>query len=299
MFKDNWIQALAEFEANGTPCVMVTVLEDKGSVPRGAGTKMLVTDNDIVATIGGGHLEHVAMKTAQDMLAQGEHEMKVERFNLGARLGQCCGGVVTLSFEPIGQQRHVLALFGAGHVAKALVHILATLPFKVIWIDERDDQFPVHIPDNVEMRVCDDPVGEVSTLPANSMYLVLTHNHQLDFDLSRAILKRGDSRYFGLIGSLSKRKRFDYRLKERGFNDDDINTMICPIGIEEVKGKHPAEIAVSVAGELIACYQGEQILDKREHATNGAEAQKQPEKLTILNREPEENDKNNKERIRA
>ncbi|OEE85074.1 xanthine dehydrogenase accessory protein XdhC [Enterovibrio norvegicus FF-162] len=295
MFKDNWIQALADFEAKGTPCVMVTVLEDKGSVPRGAGTKMLVTENEVIATIGGGHLEHVAMKAAQEMLTHGDSEMKIERFNLGARLGQCCGGIVTLSFEPIGQQRHILALFGAGHVAKALVHVLATLPFKVIWIDEREAQFPAQIPDNVEMRLTDDPVGEVASLPANCMYLVLTHNHQLDFDLSRAILKRGDSRYFGLIGSLSKRKRFDYRLKERGFNDDAINTMICPIGIEAVKGKHPAEIAVSVVGELISCYQGEHISSKREHTP-----QKRAEKLSILNTEPSENQNNkNNEKIRA
>lgn len=298
MFKDNWIQALAEFEAKGTPCVMVTVLEDKGSVPRGAGTKMLVTENEVIATIGGGHLEHVAMKAAQEMLVHGESDMKIERFNLGARLGQCCGGMVTLSFEPIGQQRHVLALFGAGHVAKAMVHILATLPFKVIWIDEREDQFPDVIPDNVEMRLTDDPVGEVSTLPTNSMYLVLTHNHQLDFELSRAILKRGDAKYFGLIGSLSKRKRFDYRLKERGFDDATINTMICPIGIDAVKGKHPAEIAVSVTGELIACYQGEQIANKRESSTLSA-SQKQAEKLSILKREPEDNDNKNNEKIRA
>ncbi|CZF81213.1 xanthine dehydrogenase accessory protein XdhC [Grimontia marina] len=298
MFKDNWIQALAEFEAKGTPCVMVTVLEDKGSAPRGAGTKMLVSQNEVIATIGGGHLEHVAMKTAHEMLARGESDMKIEHFNLGARLGQCCGGMVTLSFEPIGQQRHALALFGAGHVAKAMIHILATLPFNVIWIDEREDQFPDVIPDNVEMRLTDDPVGEVSTLPTNSMYLVLTHNHQLDFDLSRAILKRGDAKYFGLIGSLSKRKRFDYRLKERGFDDETINTMICPIGMDAVKGKHPAEIAVSVTGELIACYQGEQIANKREPSSHSA-SQKQAEKLSILKREPEDNDNKNNEKIRA
>ncbi|WP_407333882.1 xanthine dehydrogenase accessory protein XdhC [Enterovibrio sp. 27052020O] len=295
MFMDNWIHALAQFEQTGTPCVMVTVLEDKGSVPRGAGSKMLVTEKEIVSTIGGGHLEHIAMKTALQMLLDGDHSVKVEHFNLGARLGQCCGGMVTLSFEPVGQQRHVLALFGAGHVAKALVPILATLPFKVIWVDERDAQFPAYIPDNVEKRLSDDPVGEVATLPANSMYLVLTHNHQLDFDLCRAILKRGDSRYFGVIGSLSKRKRFDHRLKDRGFDQAAINTMICPIGIGSVKGKHPAEIAVSVAGELIACYQGEHISSKREHAT-----QKQAEKRSILVTEPSENPNNkNNEKIRA
>ncbi|MGR5244459.1 xanthine dehydrogenase accessory protein XdhC [Vibrio sp. PNB23_22_6] len=267
MHTDNWIQALAEFDAKGMPCIMVTVLEDKGSTPRSAGTKMLVTESEVVGSIGGGHLEYVAMQTAKELLNLGETDMKIERFNLGAKLGQCCGGIVTLSFEPIGQPRHLLALFGAGHVAKALIPILATLPFKVIWIDERAEQFPSHLPKNVEKRLTEDPVGEVHHLPENCMYLVLTHSHHLDFELARAILTRGDCRYFGLIGSLTKRKRFDYRLKERGFDDDAINNMTCPIGIEAVKGKHPAEIAVAVAGELIACYQGEIIPNKREQAS--------------------------------
>ncbi|MGR5237199.1 xanthine dehydrogenase accessory protein XdhC [Vibrio alfacsensis] len=270
MHTDNWIQVLAEFDAKGIPCIMVTVLEDKGSTPRNAGTKMLVTESEVVGSIGGGHLEHVAMQTAKELLNLGETDMKIERFNLGAKLGQCCGGIVTLSFEPIGQPRHLLALFGAGHVAKALIPILATLPFKVIWVDERAEQFPSHLPKNVEKRLTEDPVGEVHHLSANCMYLVLTHSHQLDFELARAILTRGDSRYFGLIGSLTKRKRFDYRLKERGFDDDAINNMICPIGIEAVKGKHPAEIAVAVAGELIACYQGEIIPNKREQESQAS-----------------------------
>ena len=104
MFKDNWIHELAKLEENYEPCVMVTVLEDRGSVPRDAGTKMLVTRDRIIATIGGGHLEHVATKMAREMLIDSEKSLKVERFNLGARLGQCCGGMATLSFEPIGTQ---------------------------------------------------------------------------------------------------------------------------------------------------------------------------------------------------
>lgn len=256
MFSNNWIRALAEFEKNGEPCVIVTVLEDKGSAPRGAGTKMLVSEKGIVATIGGGHLEHVATEMGQQMIRDRESQMKVETFNLGARLGQCCGGVVTLMFEPIGLEQKHLVLFGAGHVGKALIHILQTLPFKVTWVDEREEQFPDMIPSNVIKHLTDDPVGDVAHFPAGSMYLVLTHNHQLDLELCKAILKRGDSSYFGLIGSESKKKRFIYKLKEREFTDEQIKQMTCPIGIEAVQGKHPAEIAVSVTGELIARYQG-------------------------------------------
>ncbi|MCL9775339.1 xanthine dehydrogenase accessory protein XdhC [Vibrio methylphosphonaticus] len=263
MFKDNWIQALAQLEKDHESCVMVTVLEDKGSVPRDAGTKMLVTKDRIIATIGGGHLEHVATKMAREMLDSSEQALKVERFNLGARLGQCCGGMATLSFEPIGTAQRHLVVFGAGHVAKALIHIVATLPFHITWIDERDGEFPDTLPHGVTKVISDDPVGEVRHLPANSYFLVMTHNHQLDFELAKAIIDKNDSVYFGLIGSLTKRKKFDFRLSQRGYNQDQIDSMICPIGIGAVTGKHPAEIAVSVAGELIAHYQGQGLEQKR------------------------------------
>lgn len=263
MFNDNWIHELTKLEEQGKPCVMVTVLEDKGSVPRDAGTKMLITRDNLIATIGGGHLEHLATKMAREMLLIGDKHLKVERFNLGARLGQCCGGMATLSFEPIGQQQNHLVLLGAGHVAKALIHIISTLPFKVTWIDERAHEFPEQLPTGVTKLVSDDPVAEIKNMPANSYYLVMTHNHQLDFDLAKAILKRNDSTYFGMIGSETKRKKFDFRLTERGFDQQTIERMTCPIGIAAVKGKHPAEIAVSVTGELIAHYQGIELEQKR------------------------------------
>lgn len=255
MFKDNWIQILAELERKGEPCVMVTVVEHKGSTPRDSGTKMLVTEQGCYATIGGGHLEYKALKLAREMLLGGEQQIKIERFNLGASLGQCCGGMASIMLEPVVRARHHLVLFGAGHVAKALVHILATLPFRITWIDERESEFPPELPSGVTRVVSDDPVGEIAEQPAGCFYLVMTHNHQLDLELCAKILKRQDARYFGVIGSQTKRKRFDYKLKERGFSEDSLSQMICPIGLSEVSGKHPAEIAVSVAGELIRVYQ--------------------------------------------
>lgn len=272
MFKDNWIQILAELERKGEPCVMVTVVEHKGSTPRDSGTKMLVTEHTCYATIGGGHLEYKALKLARNMLLNGEQQMKVERFNLGASLGQCCGGMASIMLEPVVRARHHLVLFGAGHVAKALVHILATLPFRITWIDERASEFPAEQLSGVTQVVSDDPVGEITDQPAGSFYLVMTHNHQLDLELCAKILKRQDARYFGVIGSQTKRKRFDYKLKERGFSEADLVQMICPIGISQVIGKHPAEIAVSVAGELISVYQ--QALAPRTGSSEATELDK-------------------------
>ncbi|RSD31298.1 xanthine dehydrogenase accessory protein XdhC [Vibrio pectenicida] len=263
MYNDNWVHELAQLEKQHQPCVIVTILETHGSVPRAAGTKMLITGDRLIATIGGGHLEHLATQIAREMLLSGEESPKLERFNLGARLGQCCGGMATLSFEPIRSNIKHLVIFGAGHVAQALLHIVSTLPFQITWIDQRDNIFPESIPTHVTKLVSDEPLYEVSSQPPGSYYLVMTHNHQLDFELAKAILDKGDSTYFGIIGSQSKRKRFDMRLAQRGYSQQQIDTVVCPIGLSGINGKHPAEIAVSIAGELIMHYQGQPIEQKR------------------------------------
>jgi xanthine dehydrogenase accessory factor len=166
------------------------------------------------------------------------------------------------------------------------LHIVATLPFRVTWIDEREEVFPETLPQGVKKLVTDDPVGEVKQMPPNSYYLVMTHNHQLDFDLAKAIIDREDSRYFGMIGSLTKRKKFDFRLEQRGYSQEQINTMICPIGISAVNGKHPAEIAVSVAGELIAHYQGQALEQKRPTQHYQTEDRNDPKQTSDVDEHP-------------
>uniref|UniRef100_UPI00258B046A XdhC family protein n=1 Tax=Pseudomonas sp. TaxID=306 RepID=UPI00258B046A len=100
---NNWISALAELQQQGEPCVLVTIIEEQGSTPRNAGSKMVVSATRLYDTIGGGHLEYKAMHIAREMLANGQHGTRLERFSLGASLGQCCGGVTVLLFEPMGQ----------------------------------------------------------------------------------------------------------------------------------------------------------------------------------------------------
>jgi xanthine dehydrogenase accessory factor len=250
----SWISALAELQQKGEACVLVTIIEERGSTPRNAGSKMVVTAERIFETIGGGHLEYKAMEMAREMLASRSQDTRLERFSLGASLGQCCGGATVLLFEPMGQPQAQIAVFGAGHVGRALVPLLASLPCKVRWIDSRESEFPEHIPAGVEKIVGDEVVDEVKNMPPGSYYIVMTHNHQLDLELTAAILKRGDFAYYGLIGSKTKRVKFEHRLRERGFADTLMARMRCPMGLPEVKGKLPVEIAVSIAGEVIATY---------------------------------------------
>ena len=159
-----------------------------------------------------------------------------------------------LLFEPMGRPQAQIAVFGAGHVGRALVPLLASLPCRVRWIDSREAEFPPHVPDGVTRIVSEEVVDEVDNLPAGSYCIVMTHNHQLDLELTAAILKRGDFAWFGLIGSRTKRAKFEHRLRDRGFDPALVQRMRCPMGLAEVKGKLPMEIAVSVAAEVIATY---------------------------------------------
>ncbi|GGU64998.1 xanthine dehydrogenase accessory protein XdhC [Pseudomonas laurentiana] len=249
-----WINALADLQARGEPCVLVTIIEERGSTPRNAGSKMVVSAEQLFDTIGGGHLEYKALHIARQMLAEGRQAPHLERFSLGASLGQCCGGATVLLFEPMGRVQAQIAVFGAGHVGRALVPLLAALPCRVRWIDSREQEFPEAIPTGVSTIVSEDPVDEVDDLPVGSYCIVMTHNHQLDLELTAAILKRNDFTWFGLIGSKTKRAKFEHRLHDRGFTPERLQRMRCPMGIAEVKGKLPIEIAVSIAAEIIATY---------------------------------------------
>jgi len=254
----NWLQAANELEANGETYVLVTVLGTSGSTPRASGTKMVISENNIYATIGGGHLEFKAIEHARELLKQGQTCQAVENFQLGASLGQCCGGTVVVLFEVFVNDKMYLDIYGAGHVAQALIPILAQLPIRIRWIDSRADLFPPAVPDNVQKIVDEQPVDQVKSAKKGNAFLILTHNHQLDFELCQSILKRDDALWMGVIGSDTKAKRFQYRLSQRGFSAQQIEQMICPVGLKEVTGKLPMEVAIAISGQLVELYQSKQ-----------------------------------------
>ena len=376
----NWWRALPDLLTR-EDLVLVTVAHTQGSVPREAGASMLVTLTSTVDTIGGGHLEWEAMAQARAMLLQPAAAPSMQRLSLGASLGQCCGGVVWLVFERVGQlsreewlarvvqlesgvvQHRVLAssgvhsvwsssledaaerspgaclqtypspspapdgapspsgrgnsyaqarlqqcpppggrvprqgrergdvtsndtpplqpasstkqerrgtgrgempqtwqlsqtvqpntfpitIFGAGHVGAAIVQLLATLDAQIRWVDPRDDQFG-SAPAHVKCIATDTPEEAIATAPANSFFLVLTHSHALDLTLSEHILRRNDFAWFGLVGSQTKRARFEHRLHALGL---DTTRMQCPIGIPGIRDKSPEAIAIAVVAQVL------------------------------------------------
>jgi xanthine dehydrogenase accessory factor len=252
-----WGDALATLQQRGDAYVIVTVIGTRGSTPRETGSKMIVTAEHSYDTIGGGHLEFVAIAHARELLGEDRDSQSLEQYPLGASLGQCCGGQVALLYEYFAPRGKPLLVFGAGHVAQALIPVLAELPLRVRWVDSRPGQFPAVVPAGVETVLSDDPVELVEQAADDSYMLVLTHNHQLDYELTEAALRRNGLGFLGVIGSPTKARRFRQRLAHRGFSAEQIESFICPVGLTDVGGKRPMEVAVSIAAQLIARYQAE------------------------------------------
>ncbi|MGA8516229.1 MAG: xanthine dehydrogenase accessory protein XdhC, partial [Burkholderiaceae bacterium] len=193
---------------------------------------------------------------------------------LGPSLGQCCGGVVQLKFSFISATDAIkkeaayvqikktsginalkTAIFGGGHVGKALARVLGTLPCTVQWVDSRDEIFPLDVASNVQCEHSTPVHAAVHSLPAGSHVLIMSFSHAEDLDVVAACLTRlrahNDLPFIGLIGSKTKWATFRHRLESRGFTADEIGRVTCPIGMEGVAGKEPEVIAVSVAVQLL------------------------------------------------
>ena len=254
--------------AEGRRAVIVEVLAAQGSVPREAGTRMLVHEHGVEGTIGGGHLEWKAVAAARVLLGQAQGAPLQEHFPLGPALGQCCGGAVTLQYSVLSASalapwcettaRFVLQLYGAGHVGRAIVRALAPLQVQVDWMDEREEEFALLPRERLEpcaahiRRLCVDTIeAEVRQAVAGSFYLVLTHQHDLDMRITEAILQRGDFGYLGLIGSRTKRQRFVHRFEQRGIAADLLQRLVCPIGVSGISGKEPEVLAAAVVAQLL------------------------------------------------
>jgi len=266
MDRDTRLAAMHWLEQR-TPAIVVEIVAARGSAPRAAGTRMLVSGVRAVGTIGGGHLEFEALAIARDMLATRATTCRRQRYPLGPALGQCCGGVVELEFSPLDDSAIArwpdpaplmhLQMHGAGHVGHAIATLLATLDVQCDWIDERDDAFALTTtlgtpwPDSVRRRAIDGAEGEVADAPAGAFFLVLTHDHALDLRIAEAALRRDDAGFVGVIGSKSKRERFRHRLEARGMDAARIDRMRCPVGLPGIAGKQPELIALAVVAQLV------------------------------------------------
>ncbi|WP_227511729.1 MULTISPECIES: XdhC family protein [unclassified Psychrobacter] len=265
-----WYDGLVQYQHQGLAHVLATVVAVNGSAPRALQAKMVVTQDGYCDTLGGGGLEHDVITTARQLL-NGEIDITVPKISkrnknankdidndnnedndneskpsktvrrdavytkhypLGAKLAQCCGGSVTVMFECFNITPPMsILVFGAGHVAAALMTILAELPCQVDWVDSRPEMFErylldkshlpnksiqteglsqgletqsslnqpklYNLPAHIRAHIDDDPVDfiypfiEPFKQSGQRFILVMTHDHSLDFELIRAALDAG------------------------------------------------------------------------------------------------------------
>lgn len=270
-------------DADGA-CAMVSVVRAEGSVPREQGARMIVTREGFHGSIGGGTLEWRALAMAQGLLGK-PRAVRLVSQALGPDLGQCCGGRVQLAIESFdrsnaqevtalarredqgpfemrgrlpgletverfGESRRTILVFGAGHVGRALILALAPFPYDVTWADPRPEAFPGVAPGNLTIMP-GDPLQAIASAPAGAMAFVMSHSHALDLALVDAALRQPLIAQVGVIGSATKRARFEKRLREAGVGQARIAALICPIGTGGIRSKLPAAIAVAVTAQIL------------------------------------------------
>jgi xanthine dehydrogenase accessory factor len=153
--------------------------------------------------------------------------------------------------EPIRPNTFNIAVFGAGHVGAATVDVLSRLECNIRWIDSRRDIFPTSLPDNVLAVESADPAREVLAMPPGSWFLIMTHSHPADQEICARVLGREDFAYCGLIGSVSKRRRFERLMRKQGIPDVLLDRLVCPVGVTGITGRKPVEIAIAVGAEVL------------------------------------------------
>ncbi|WP_372886424.1 xanthine dehydrogenase accessory protein XdhC [Shimia sp.] len=270
----------AVFLARQAALVEARLTRVEGSSPRDAGAVMHVAPEALFGTIGGGRLEHEVIARARAMLGSGDTGDTGDtgatlEITLGPDSGQCCGGRVRVELRAMAPADREAALarmrraeaawpqvlvLGAGHVGRALADLLQHLPVRCRLIDSRTEEL-ARCGARVETRLSALPEAEIAAAPAGSAYIVLTHDHGLDFLLVAAALGRGDAAYVGMIGSATKRARLQSWCRATG-TGLSLDGLTCPIGAGGVTGgggggdKRPEVIALQVAAEVMAALGG-------------------------------------------
>lgn len=260
---NSFMRKLNHFLQRFAKAVIVEVTDVKGSTPRETGAWMLVSPKSTLGTIGGGQLEFLAIGKARELI---EHNVAhgVMDIPLGPEIGQCCGGRVGIDIrmaddkeriglrarmaDEIRRRRHIY-LFGAGHVGKALAASLSLLPFRVFVVDTRTEELE-QLALDVETIVTPLPETAVRDAPPHSAFVVLTHDHALDFLIAEQALARSDAAYVGMIGSKTKKATFHSWFIKQGGTERDFERLVSPIGGDYIRDKRPEVIAALTTAEI-------------------------------------------------
>jgi xanthine dehydrogenase accessory factor len=248
------IERLAELAATGDPFVLVTLVETVGSTPQDVGTKMLVDAGGLrFGTVGGGRVEAQAIAAARELLADpAGPACRLVEWNLQRDVGMTCGGVVKLLFEAYHVRPWRVVVFGAGHVAQAVVRCLLLLDCRVVCIDPRPEWL-ARLPESSQLEriALAEPRDWVPHLRDDDFIVCMTMGHRSDMPVLEALLRRGLApRYLGVIGSAAKRAVLVRELGAAGIDPRAVEHLHCPIGLP-LGSNQPGEIAVSFVAEIL------------------------------------------------
>ena len=231
--------------------IQASIVRTIGSSPRNSDTEMFISETDTLGTIGGGQLEYLVINHSKKMIAE-NIKKDILKISLGPEIGQCCGGKVEVSLLEMYEKDKCLALnrfdkkdknlphvyvMGAGHVGRALALQLQHLLVRCVLIDSRVDELAKCSAD-VETRLSAIPEEDIKSAPRGSAYVILTHDHALDFILCGAALDRHDAKYVGMIGSKTKRVKFK-KWYQVNYDNNLIKDFTCPIGNLKNQDKRP------------------------------------------------------------
>lgn len=247
-----WNAAAALAEAKKA-FVVVTLVNIKGHAPQDLGAKAIVTTDGLHwGTVGGGKVEARAIELAQAMISNRQSAPRLENWNLQRDIGMTCGGEASYLFEPQLCASWKIAIFGAGHVSQALTRLLVTLNCEVSCVDSRPEwleKLPAH--GKVTQHRVHELRSAVSAFDENTFFLVMTSGHATDLPVLEEIFRKfPGAPFIGLIGSPTKAIKIRADLKASGIVSELVEKLRCPVGLP-IGGSDPAEIAVSIAAELI------------------------------------------------
>lgn len=242
----------------------VTLLEIRGSAPQVAGAKMVLDRDGLQGgTIGGGKIEAAAIDHAQQMMSHQSKSTELVTWNLQTDIGMTCGGEVKLFFEIHRKTSWPIAVFGAGHLAQALIPILTQLNCRISCLDPRSDWL-AKLENHPKLRKCEieKPEHAVKDMDANTFFVLVSKGHATDLPVLKEVLKKKDVPYVGVVGSLQKAKALRKELASSGLAEAKLDSFFCPIGLP-MGNNTPVEIAISIVGQLIQVRDQLGVLDHR------------------------------------
>lgn len=241
-----------ELLLSNVPFVLVTLVDVIGSSPQNTGSKMLVTQEGLfTGTIGGGKVEFKAINEAKALLENKHLNTSCVEWNLKKDVGMSCGGIVRIYFEAFHAKIWKIAVFGAGHVANALIPVLLLLDCQIHCVDPRKTWLSkLPLSHKLTLTHTEDMVSEVKHLDPDTFVILMTMGHSTDLPILLEILRTKQFPYLGVIGSKAKAVRIKKDIDEADLPSSCKEAFHCPIGLD-LGNNHPNEIAISVAAQLI------------------------------------------------